>query len=230
MNTASLSRPNVLVLHADPIMCAGVSAALRQHAAFNVLDHGGQPTGTGSMRADVVIADHSTALRLTDAELRRAYGLGANSKVLVLTSNDREADIRRAIEIGVYGYLLVGGPLSELIAGVTALANGQRYLSSIVAHRMAESLAHATLTSRELEVLRLVAAGCSNKAIARELAIEIATVKSHVSAIMAKLGVRSRTQALGVAAARGLVDDLAAETSLAARPAKVRAVPSTLAA
>jgi two-component system NarL family response regulator len=71
---------------------------------------------------------------------------------------------------------------------------------------MADSLTRATLTSRETEVLRLITIGEPNKAIARQLQIAVGTVKSHVSAIMAKLGAASRTQAAGIAASRGLVE------------------------
>jgi two-component system NarL family response regulator len=72
---------------------------------------------------------------------------------------------------------------------------------------MADSLTHATLTSRETEVLQLMASGESNKGIARKLQIEVGTVKSHMSAIMTKLGASSRTQAAGIAATRGLVEE-----------------------
>ena len=71
---------------------------------------------------------------------------------------------------------------------------------------MADSLTRATLTSRETEVLSLVAAGQPNKIIARQLRIELGTVKSHMSAIMAKLGASSRTHAARIAASRGLVE------------------------
>ena len=119
-------------------------------------------------------------------------------------------DIRRAIEAGVHGYILLGGPLAELIEGATTLARGLRYLSRSVAQRMADSLTHTPLTSREIQVLSLVAVGESNKAIARELRIEMGTVKSHMTSIMSKLGATSRTQAAGIAATRGLVEPRAA--------------------
>jgi two-component system NarL family response regulator len=72
---------------------------------------------------------------------------------------------------------------------------------------MADSLARASLTSREIEVLQLVMIGESNKAIARRLHIELGTVKSHMTGIMTKLGATSRTQAAGIAASRGLVEE-----------------------
>ena len=86
------------------------------------------------------------------------------------------------------------------------MADGLRYLSRSVAQRMANSLTHASLTSREADVLSLVAAGESNKSIARELRIEIRTVKSHMTSIMSELGMTSRIQAAGIAVTRGLVE------------------------
>ena len=207
MNYRQLRRSNVLVMHADPILSAGVVAALRQHPTLEVLVHGVDSLDPQSPPIDVVIADYGSAIRLTEAAERDAHGLPRETRILALTPNGREVDIRRAIEAGVHGYLLVGGPLNELLDGVTMLAGGSRYMSLSVAQRMADSLTRAALTSRETEVLRLVAAGQPNKTIARQLKIELGTVKSHISAIMAKLGASSRTQAARIAAARGLVED-----------------------
>jgi two-component system NarL family response regulator len=94
-----------------------------------------------------------------------------------------------------------------------------RYLCPLVAQRMADSLSRASLTSREIEVLQLVVTGESNKAIARRLNIELGTVKSHMTAIMSKLGATSRTQAAAIAAERGLVQErvLAQPVPFAAR-------------
>lgn len=207
MNFHPLRRPTLLVFHPDPILCAGLAAALRQHGNFEVVVRGVDDTGADSPRPEVVIADYLNAVRLADPGERRALGLPADARILAVTPNDREADIRRAIEAGVYGYVLVGGPLHELIDGVTAVGNGLRYMSVSVAQRMADSLTRAALTCREIEVLRLVATGQPNKVIARQLSIELGTVKSHVSAIMAKLGASSRTQAARIAASRGLVEE-----------------------
>ncbi|OUM02847.1 response regulator transcription factor [Variovorax sp. JS1663] len=207
MNPSPQRRPNLSIMHPDPILRSGLVAALRQHGGFEIFIHGVDDLAPGGPPIDVVIADYRNALRLTDAKARRSDGLQAGTRILVLTSNDREADIRRAIESGVYGYLLFGGPLAELIDGVTAVTSGVRYMSAAAARRMADSLTRAALTSRENEVLRLVADGQSNKSIARELAIELGTVKSHMSAIMTKLGAGSRTEAARIAASRGLIDD-----------------------
>jgi DNA-binding NarL/FixJ family response regulator len=204
----SLRRANILVMHPDPIVSAGLEAALGKQASFEVLVHGVDGLGPDGSLVDVVIADYGNAMRLTDGAVRRTHGLRDDARILVLTSNAREADIRRAIEAGVYGYLLVGGPLNDLIDAVNAVASGLRYMSRSVAQRMAESLTRTALTSREVEVLRLVATGQSNKIIARQLSIELGTVKSHMSTIMAKLEAGSRTEAARIAVSRGLIEDL----------------------
>jgi DNA-binding NarL/FixJ family response regulator len=212
MNTLPLRRSRILVAHEDPLLCAGLVAALRQHSHFDVFLDGVDPIPDGPASIDVVIADYSHAMRIADVAERAARGL-RQARILALTANDREADVRRAVEAGIHGYLLVGGPLDELIDAVATVAKGLRHLCPAVAQRMADSLSHASLTARELDVLQLVALGESNKAIARGLRIEVGTVKSHMTAIMTKLGAMSRTQAAGIAAIRGLVDErLAART------------------
>lgn len=207
MNHLPPARSNVLVMHADPLLSAGLVAALRQHPRFEVFVHGVDNLGGDGPPMDAVITDYADALRLADPAGRAARGFLGEARILALTPNDREADIRRAIEAGVHGYLLVGSPLNELIDGVAAVANGIRYMNMSVARRMADSLTRAALTSREIEVLNLVANGQPNKAIARQLRIELGTVKSHMSAIMAKLGASSRTHAARIAVARGLVEE-----------------------
>jgi two-component system NarL family response regulator len=206
MNHAMPHRSTILVRHHDPLLCAGLVSALRQHPSFDVLTDEDAPACDGQ-RIDVVVADYQHAMRLADAASRATHRSLAQARILALTSNDREVDIRRAIEAGVHGYLLTGASLDELIEGVTTVAHGVRYLCRAVAQRMADSLTRASLTSREIDVLRLVVAGESNKAIARQLRIEVGTVKSHMSAIMTKLGAASRTQAAGIAAMRGLVEE-----------------------
>jgi two-component system NarL family response regulator len=207
MNAFAVRRSIVLVMHADPLLRAGLVAALRQHSGFDVLVDGVDAVRADGPAIDVVIADYANAIRLADSALRVMDGPLSVARILALTTHDREVEIRRAFEAGVHGYLLLGGPLCELLEGVEAVASGVRFLCRAVAQRMADSLTHATLTSRETEVLQLMASGESNKGIARKLQIEVGTVKSHMSAIMTKLGASSRTQAAGIAATRGLVEE-----------------------
>ena len=230
MNLTMPRRSTVFLMHADALVRAGLSAALRQHAVFDTFVDGCDDSNWDLPRIDVIVTDYDNAMRLAGS-LEGGPDATAAARTLVVTTNDRETDIRRAIEAGIYGYILLGGPMTELIEGVTAVANGLRYLSRSVAQRMADSLTRASLTSREVQVLSLVALGASNKAIARELKIEMRTVKSHMTSIMSKLSATSRTQAAGIAAARGLVELRALRRSAAdwqagtpiglARPAQV---------
>jgi len=205
MNHATPRRSTIFLLHADALICAGLAAALRQHAGFDIFVDGCDDANWDLPRIDVIITDYDNAMRLAGL-VEGAVDATAAARTLIVTTNDREADIRHAIEAGIYGYILLGGPMAELIEGVTALANGLRYLSRSVAQRMADSLTYSALTSREIQVLSLVAVGASNKSIARELGIEMRTVKSHMTSILSKLGATSRTQAAGIAATRGLVE------------------------
>ena len=123
------------------------------------------------------------------------------------SSDDGEADIRQALEAGVHGYLHRGCPLHESIEAVTALVRGLRYLGRSVAQRVADRMLRASLTSREIDVLQLVVAGESNKAIARQLRIQVGTVKTHMHGVLAKLSATSRTQAAAIAVNQGIVEE-----------------------
>lgn len=123
--------------------------------------------------------------------------------VLVVTNYDTDADILGAIEAGAVGYLLKDAPPQDLIAAVRSTFDGTSTMSPVVANRLMERDQEpcSSLTTRELEVLKLVADGSSNREIGAELMLSEATVKSHLVHIYDKLGVRSRTSA--VASARG---------------------------
>lgn len=206
MNQAFSRRLKVLVMHADPLLRAGLVTSLRLHSQFEVFADGEDASSNGH-HFDVVIADYHDAMRLRGLAALGTDCAIAEARILTLTANDREADVRRAIEAGVHGYLLLGASLKEIVDGATAVARGTRYLCLSVVQRMAESLTRSPLTSREVEVLQLVASGASNKGIARRLDIELGTVKSHVSAVMGKLGAVSRTHATSIAIKRGLVEE-----------------------
>jgi DNA-binding NarL/FixJ family response regulator len=95
--------------------------------------------------------------------------------------------------------------LSELVRAVLTLAQGRRYLSASISQQVADSFTREPLTARESQVLGLLAEGLCNKMIGRQLAIQAGTVKSHVKGILTKLEAASRTQAVSIAARRGLV-------------------------
>ncbi len=203
-------RIKVLVLHADPIAQAGLSAAFSRYPDLEVqeapspFDCAPRPHRSSlQCTADVVVADYANGVAMAS---RAAQDPSASLKVVVIAAIDREWEIRSALERGVRGYLLVGCALDALAAGVRAVHRGSRHLSPQVAARLAESVTRDPLTTREEEVLRLLAEGLSNKAIATRLGIAAGTVKSHLKTIFDKLNVQSRTQALAFVEERGLLD------------------------
>lgn len=136
------------------------------------------------------------------AELARR---GARAKVLVLTTYDTDSDTLPAIEAGATGYLLKDAPREELFAAVRAAADGRTVLSPAVASRLVSRVRTPAaggvepLSAREREVLELVARGTSNREIAKELFISEATVKTHLTHLYGKLGVKDRAAAVAVA-------------------------------
>lgn len=138
-------------------------------------------------------------------ELRRA---GPSPRVLVLTTFDTDRDVLPAVEAGATGYLLKDTPREELLRAVRAAHRGEAVLSPAVAGRLMGQVrapGTAALSSRELDVLRLVAAGETNREAARALFISEATIKTHLLHIYAKLEVRDRASAVAAAYRRGLL-------------------------
>jgi len=128
-------------------------------------------------------------------------------KVVVLTTYDTDADILRAVEAGASGYLLKDSDPEKLIDAIRAAARGETVLDPGVAQRLYRRIRapHEDLSAREIEIVTLVARGMSNRAIARELFVTEATVKSHLVHVFSKLSVDSRTAAVAVARDRGLI-------------------------
>lgn len=162
----------------------------------------------GGGRADVVMLD----LRFGDGRMSGAMATGTIVRrhalpVLIVTTYGTDADIVTAIEAGATGYLLKDAPTEELANAIRTAAAGEVALAPEVQRRLLGRMRTPSehLSSRELEVLRLVAAGHSNEAIARELFVSVATVKSHLAHINTKLGTTSRTAAAAVARDRGML-------------------------
>lgn len=163
-------------------------------------------------RPDVVLMD----LQMTPMDgietTRRLRELHPGTEVVALTSFGERDRVRRALESGASGYLLKDSEPDEVAAAVRAAFRGELQLDPAVTRPLLEALAEdkaddltAVLTSRELEVLRLVGAGKANKEIASELVISERTARTHVSNVLRKIGVSSRTQAAVLAIRQGLV-------------------------
>jgi NarL family two-component system response regulator LiaR len=143
--------------------------------------------------------------------IRRIHEIVPATKVIALTSFDDDEKVFPAIKAGAAGYLLKDVRPAELAEAIRKASRGEALLAPSVAARLMQEVAggpppSAALTDRELEVLRLIARGMSNKLIARELVVSEKTVKTHVSNILAKLHLADRTQAALYAVREGLAE------------------------
>ena len=202
----------IVIADDHPVVRAGIRALLDAEDDLEVIREAATADDAvlfaEQLAPDLVLMDLQFADGPRGAEAtRRIRALDDPPHVLVLTNYDTDADILNAIEAGASGYLLKDAPPDELVAAVRAAAAGESALAPVIAGRlMARMRAPLTsLSTRELEVLELVAEGASNTDIAARLHITEATVKSHLVHIFTKLDVGSRTAAVSAARSIGLL-------------------------
>jgi DNA-binding NarL/FixJ family response regulator len=202
----------ILIVDDHPVVRDGLRGMLAGEADFEVV--GEAASGAEAVllterdRPDVVLmdlqmpgVDGATAT----AEIAERF---PGTRVLVLTTYDTDADILRAVEAGATGYLLKDAPRERLFPAIRSAARGETVLAPTVATRLVNRMrvpAEEALTSREIEVLELVARGSSNADVAASLFISEATVKTHLLHIFGKLGVDDRTAAVVSALERGII-------------------------
>jgi DNA-binding NarL/FixJ family response regulator len=157
---------------------------------------------------------HQPDITLMDLRLPKISGADAiarirreqpAARIIVLTTFDGDEDIYRALQAGAKGYLLKGMDAAELTEAIRAVYAGRSRIPASVAEKLAGRMGGPALTGRELEVLKRIVAGRSNKEIGSDLHISEATVKTHINSILSKLGVSDRTQAATSALQRGIV-------------------------
>ena len=202
----------VLIVDDHPVVRNGLHGMFAGDPEFEVV--GEAADGAEAVAYAQSLAPHVVLMDLRMpgmdgvAAIRKLAALGVPSKVLVLTTYDTDSDVLPAIEAGATGYLLKDSPPEELLRGVRAAARGEAVLSPSVATRLLGQVrqpAREPLSQRELDILGLIAQGCSNREAAARLFISEATVKTHVLHIYAKLGVNDRAAAVAAGFERGLL-------------------------
>jgi DNA-binding NarL/FixJ family response regulator len=204
----------VVVADDHPVVRAGIVGLIALDDGIEVVGEASDGAEAvdlaASLRPDIVLMDLRMP-RLTGAEATaRIADELSGIRVLVLTTYESDDDILGAIEAGASGYLLKAAPQEEIVAGIRAVAEGHTVLAPSIAATLVmrmrqDAAAKPQLSPRELEVLRLVAAGRSNPEIARELFIGEATVKTHLLHAFEKLGVSDRTRAVTLALELGIL-------------------------
>ena len=158
---------------------------------------------------------HRPDITLMDLQMPAMNGVDAigairgefpGARIIVLTTYAGDVQVTRALRAGAHGYLLKGSLRKELLETIRAVHGGQKRVSSEVATEIAEHATDAGLTAREIDVLKRIAAGNSNKEIAAQLSVTEESVKSYVKNILAKLGASDRTHAVTIGLKRGIIE------------------------
>lgn len=199
----------VLIADDHPIVRAGLSALIDDHPRMRLVAEATTGTQAVSLalshRPDVILMDLRMP-ELDGVEATRAIRSSwPDARVIVLTTYDGDEDIYQALLAGAMAYLLKDASRAELLEAIEAVHRGEKRIPAEVGARLAGRVAGQDLTPRELEVLRAIVDGRSNKEIAHALSLSEGTVKFHVNNILAKLGVNDRTQAATEALRRGFV-------------------------
>ena len=203
------SRISVLIADDHTVVREGLVSLIRRKPDMTVLGE-----ATNGREAVDLWKQYHPDVTLLDLRMPELDGVSAikeirehdeHARIIVLTTFDGDEDIYRAIQAGAKGYLLKDVPREALMDSIRRVHAGETCVPVHLAAKLAERVSGETLSSREIDVLKLMAQGKSNKEIGSALFISEGTVKSHVKAIFAKMNVISRTEAVASATRRGLI-------------------------
>jgi two-component system NarL family response regulator len=206
-----MKQPKIKILVADdhPIVRDGVLSVLQAVKDMQVVAQAADGVEAVELvkkhRPDIVLLDLRMP-RLDGLEvIAQIHSLGLPSKVIVLTTFESEQDVHLALKAGARSYLLKDTPRPMLLETIRQVHRGQTCIPPRIGQKLVDNMSHPVLSGRELDIIKLIAAGRSNKEIGDQLGITEGTVKTHVKSLLKKLDAPGRTAAVKEAVHRGLV-------------------------
>jgi DNA-binding NarL/FixJ family response regulator len=200
----------VLSVDDHPLLREGIAALVNAEADMKMVAE-----ASNGQEAIEKFRSHRPDVTLMDLQMPRSNGIEAiidihnefpNARIIVLTTYTGDVQVLRALRGGAQGYILKGHVHRELLETIRAVHAGKKRIPPEVAAELADHAAEDNLTSREIDVVRLIASGNANKVIADQLSISEETVKTHVTNILSKLGANDRTHAVTIALKRGIIE------------------------
>lgn len=201
---------NVLAVDDHPLLREGIAAVMNGEEDMELVAQG----ASGS-EAIELFRIHRPDVTLMDLQMPGMNGIEAisairgefpNARFIVLTTYQGDVQALRALKAGAMGYLLKNMLRKELLDTIRKVHAGRRCIPPEIAAELADHVTDDALTDREIEILKRVATGHSNKIIASQLAVSEATVKGHMKSILSKLGASDRTHAVTISMKRGFID------------------------
>lgn len=214
IDSRALTTPNgtvrVLVVDSHPLLRAGVAAVLKGTSDLTVIGEASDGREAiekfQALQPDVTVMDLQMP-GMSGIDAMRGIRLGSpTARIVVLTTFSGDVSAQRALKAGASAYVLKEQVRAELAGIIRAAHRGMKHIEPTIARQIAHHASDLALTSREVEVLRLVATGNSNKRIAKALTISAETAKTHLRSILEKLGAHGRTHAVTIGFRRGIIE------------------------
>lgn len=208
--SAPVNLIRILAVDDHPVLRKGIAALVNAESDMKLIAE-----ASNGQEAVEMFRSHRPDVTIMDLQMPEMSGTQAilqiqsefpEARIVVLTTYTGDAQVLRALKAGARAYILKGHVHRELLETIRAVHAGQKRIPSDIAAKLAEYAADDVLSPRELDVLRLIAAGNSNKLIADQLSIGEATVKSHVANILSKLGANDRAHAVTIGLKRGIIE------------------------
>lgn len=203
------SKIRILVADDHPVVRDGIVSVVEIQKDMRVVAQAADGAQTVELAKkhlpDIVLLDLRMPVLDGLEAITQIQSLHLPGKVIVLTTFESERDVQLALTAGSRGYLLKDAPGATLVDTIRDVHRGKTCIPDCVGRKLAQTMSHPSLSARELETLKLVAEGKSNKAIADDLEITEGTVKTHVKSILHKLEAPGRTAAVRRAVHRGLI-------------------------